>query len=156
MTIRKILLIVPILVIVFLLQSYFWVPTYEQQSRGNPDRLNEYISASIGDASILNPILAADSASSDINNLVFEGLIDYNEDLRFRGRLARSWKIYEEAFFYVNEDASIPSIGKAGAGEIIELLKRAKRGSLPADAQTKISLENIQEITRSSPPGNSW
>jgi ABC-type transport system substrate-binding protein len=146
-TVRKILLVVPIVIIVFLLQSYFWVPTYEQQSRGNPDRLNEYISASIGDASILNPILAADSASSDINNLVFEGLIDYNEDLRFRGRLARSWKIYEEAFFYVNEDAFIPSIGKAGAGEIVELLKRAKRRPLPADAQTKISLENIQEIT---------
>lgn len=147
MTIRKILIIIPIFIIVFLLQSYFWVPTYEQQSRGNPDRLNEYITASIGDASILNPILSADSASSDINNLVYEGLIDYNEDLRFRGRLARSWKIYEEAFFYVNENASVPSMGKVGAEEIIELLKRAKKGTPPSGAQTKTSLENIQEIT---------
>jgi len=146
-TIRKILIITPILVIVFLLQSYFWVPTYEQQSRGNPERLNEYITASIGDASILNPILSADSASSDINNLVYEGLIDYNEDLRFRGRLARSWKIYEEAFFYVNENASVPSMGKVGAEEIVELLKRAQKGAPPSDAQTKTSLENIQEIT---------
>ncbi|GAJ06219.1 unnamed protein product, partial [marine sediment metagenome] len=64
MTIRKVLIFTPIVVILFLLQSYFWVPTYEQQSRGNPDRLNEYITASIGDASILNPILSADSASS--------------------------------------------------------------------------------------------
>ena len=133
--------------ICFLLQSYFWVPTYEEQSRGNPDRLNEYISASIGDASILNPILASDSASSDINGLVFEGLLDRDENLRFRGRLATSWEIYEEAFFYVNEEASIPSIGMARPGEIIELLKNAKRGSLPANTQTKISLENIQEIT---------
>jgi len=146
-TIRKILIIIPIFIIVFLLQSYFWVPTYEQQSRGNPGRLNEYITASIGDASILNPILSADSASSDINNLVYEGLIDYNEDLRFRGRLARSWKIYEEAFFYVNENASVPSIGKVGAEEVVELLKRAKKGTPPSGAQTKTSLENIQEIT---------
>jgi ABC-type transport system substrate-binding protein len=146
-TIRKILILVPIFIIVFLLQSYFWVPTYEQQSRGNPGRLNEYITASIGDASLLNPILSADSASSEINHLVYEGLIDYNEDLRFRGRLARSWKIYEEAFFYVNEQASIPSIGRAGAEEIVELLRKANPGTRPFDPQMKASLENIEEIT---------
>jgi len=146
-TVRKILIITPILVILFLLQSYFWVPTYEQQSRGNPDRLNEYITASIGDASILNPILSADSASSDINNLVFEGLIDYNEDLRFRGRLAKSWEIYEEAFFYVNEDAPIPRVGKAGAEEVVELLKKVKKGMLPIRADVKTSFDNIREIS---------
>ncbi|UCF73812.1 MAG: peptide ABC transporter substrate-binding protein, partial [Deltaproteobacteria bacterium] len=131
MTIRKILLFTPILVIVFLLQSYFWVPTYEQQTRGNPNRLNEYITASIGDAHILNPILSADSASSDINSMVFEGLIDRDEDLSFRGRLAQSWQIYEEAFFYVNEKADVPGLGKAAAKEVAELLKRAKAGDLP-------------------------
>jgi hypothetical protein len=52
------------------------VPTYEEQTRGDPDRLNEYITASIGDAAILNPILSSDSASSEIEGLVFEGLID--------------------------------------------------------------------------------
>ena len=115
MTIRKILIINPILVIFFLLQSYFWVPTYEEQSQGNPDRLKEYISGSIGDAAILNPILSADSASNDIESKVFEGLIDRDKDLRFRARLATSWKIYEEAFFYINERASIPQLGKASA-----------------------------------------
>ena len=146
MAIRKILIFTPILVILFLLQSYFWVPTYEQQSRGNPNRLNEYITASIGDASILNPILSADSASSDINSKVFEGLIDRDEELRFRGRLARSWDIYEEAFFYVNEDAYIPNIGKAGAKKVVELLKRAKSGDLPTNPEVKASLSNIREI----------
>ncbi|MBW1738729.1 MAG: hypothetical protein JRJ69_14565, partial [Deltaproteobacteria bacterium] len=52
MTIKRILILAPLLVIVFLLQSYLWVPTYEQQTRGNPERLNEYIAASIGDASL--------------------------------------------------------------------------------------------------------
>ena len=147
MTIRKILIFTPILVIFFLLQSYFWVPTYEQQSRGNPNRLNEYITASIGDASILNPILSADSASSNINSMVFEGLIDRDEELRFRGRLARYWDIYEEAFFYVNEKANIPGVGKAGAKKVVELLKRAKDGDLPASAEVRASLDNIREIS---------
>jgi len=147
MTIRKVLIFTPILVILFLLQSYFWVPTYEQQSRGNPNRLDEYITGSIGDASILNPILSADSASSDINSMVFEGLIDRDEELRFRGRLAKSWEVYEEACFYVNDAAHIPHVGKAGAREVIELLKRAKAGDLPISAELKASLGNIREIS---------
>jgi len=108
-TIRKILIIIPVLVILFLLQSYFWVPTYEEQSQGNPERLKEYISGSIGDAAILNPILSADGSSATIEGLVFEGLIDYDENLRFRGRLATSWEVHEEAFFCVNEEAIIPN-----------------------------------------------
>ncbi|MGD9022181.1 MAG: peptide ABC transporter substrate-binding protein, partial [Deltaproteobacteria bacterium] len=98
---RRALILAPTVLILFLLHSYFWVPTYEQQTRGNPDRLNEHITASIGDASVLNPILLADSASNDIASLVFEGLIDRDEELQFRGRLATSWEIHEEAFFCV-------------------------------------------------------
>jgi ABC-type transport system substrate-binding protein len=145
MAVRKILIIVPIFVIVFLLQSYFWVPTYEEESRGNPERLREYIAASIGDASLLNPILSADSASSDIENLVFEGLIDYDQNLHFRGRLAKSWDIYEEAFFYVNEDASIPQAGKLDAKGVVRLLERAKGEA--GSAAVKASLDNIREIS---------
>ncbi len=147
MTIRRVLILAPTVLILFLLQSYLWVPTYEQQTRGNPDRLNEYITASIGDASILNPILSADSASSDINSMVFEGLIDRDEELRFRGRLATSWEIYEEAFFYVNKDASIPGLRRAGAQELVALLGRAKTRDFPADPELKASLGNIREIS---------
>ena len=76
MTTKKILIVLPAIIILFLLQSYFWVPTYEEQTKGNPHRLGDYITGSIGDASILNPILSSDSASSEIGNMVFEGLID--------------------------------------------------------------------------------
>jgi len=147
MTVRRILIGAPIVLILFLLQSYFWVPTYEQQTKGNPERLNEYLTASIGDASILNPVLSADSASSEINSMVFEGLIDYDEELRFRGRLAKSWEIYEEAFFYVNEKAYIPGVGKAGAPDVVAILKRSKAGDMPANAEVKASLDNIREIS---------
>ena len=49
---RRILILTPVCLIILLLQSYFWVPTYEQQTRGNPDRFNEYFTASIGDATL--------------------------------------------------------------------------------------------------------
>ncbi|MGO8989935.1 MAG: peptide-binding protein [bacterium] len=50
--------------------------------------------SSIGDASFLNPVLAQDSASSDINSFVFNGLIKYNRSLDgFVGDLAESWKV---------------------------------------------------------------
>ena len=133
MTIRKILILAPTLVIVVLLQSYFWVPTYEQQTRGNPERLNEYISASIGDASILNPILSADASSGEIISQVFEGLIDRDEDLRYRGRLASSWEVSEEAFFYINDRADIPGIGTANADDVLTYLETIKASDSVTD-----------------------
>jgi ABC-type transport system substrate-binding protein len=146
MTVRRFLIFAPTAVLLFLLQSYFWVPSYEEQTRGNPGRLKQYITASIGDATILNPVLSADSASSDIESMVFEGLIDRDEALRFRGRLATSWEIYEEAFFYVNEAATLPGVGRAGGQEVVDLIRRAKDGRLPVGSKVKTSLDNVREI----------
>ena len=147
MTTRRVLILAPILLILVLLQSYFWVPTYEQQTRGNPERLQEYITGSIGDASILNPILSADSASSSINDMVFEGLIDRDEQLRFRGRLATSWEVYEEAYFYVNESARIPGLKIAGPKELVAFLKDAKKNESLTPAALKESLDHISSIS---------
>ena len=62
-------------------------------SRAAPE-VNQLIISSIGDASFLNPILSQDSASSDIDSFIFNGLIRYNRDLdRFVGELAESWKL---------------------------------------------------------------
>jgi ABC-type transport system substrate-binding protein len=88
--------------VLLLVQSYFWVPTYENQAVGNPNRLVTYIEASIGDAKILNPTLNADSASSNIVSHVFEGLLDLDENLNLRGRLATDWQITERAYLLVN------------------------------------------------------
>jgi ABC-type transport system substrate-binding protein len=98
MWVKRLLIIIPSLIIAALLQSYFWVPTYDDQIKGNTQRLTQFIKASIGDAAILNPILSADSASSEINSQVFEGLLDLDENLNLRGRLATSWEIYEEVY----------------------------------------------------------
>ncbi len=143
---RRILIAVPTLFILFLLQSYFWVPTYEEQTRGNPERLSEYIDGSIGDAQILNPTLSADSASSAIESKVFEGLIDRDEELRFRGRLATHWEIFEEAYFYVNDRASIPNVGKANFNRTIRFLRDAIRSRRDRDDRVSKSLANIENI----------
>jgi ABC-type transport system substrate-binding protein len=127
MNTRRILTFVPIVVVALLLQSYFWVPTYEEQTRGNPYRLKEFITGSIGDASILNPILSADSASSDINGLVFEGLLDHDEELRFRGRVATRWEITEEAYFRVHGPAGVRGMESKGPEELARWLKEELR-----------------------------
>ena len=102
MFLKKVLLYIPAILILFLIQSFFWVPTYDKQATGNPARLVKYVQGSGGDAQILNPILSADTTSSTINDLVFDGLIDLDKDLKFRPRLAKSWTQYEEAYLAIN------------------------------------------------------
>jgi len=131
MTTRRALIIVPVIVVFFLLQSYFWVPTYEEQTRGNPDRLNQYITATIGDASLLNPILTADSASSQIESMVFEGLIDRDDQLRYRGRVARDWQITEVAYFYVNPARTPPTGSGADGKSVLAWLQQQQSAGAP-------------------------
>ena len=129
MLIKKVLILLPVIIFALLLQSFFWVPTYDEQVRGNPLRLEEFITASIGDAKILNPILSADSASSTIEAQVFEGLIDRDEDLKFRGRLATGWEIYEEVYFYFNPKAAIKG-RKISDPEAIRKLLLSRKGNI--------------------------
>jgi len=147
MTIKRLLIFAPLVLIVILLQSYYWVPTYEQETRGNPDRLSTYVSASTGDASLLNPILSADSASSEIESHVFEGLIDRDQNLRFRGRVASGWELYEEAYFYVNPQASPSGTDKTDPQSVADLIRSAKASSAPMDSNLRATLDRITDIT---------
>ncbi|MBM4351472.1 MAG: peptide-binding protein, partial [Deltaproteobacteria bacterium] len=88
MKIKTLLFIPPVLFLIILGVNLLFV------SQRPPQKVNQLIMSSIGDASFLNPILAQDSASSDINSFVFNGLIKYDRDLQdFVGELAESWKI---------------------------------------------------------------
>jgi ABC-type transport system substrate-binding protein len=108
MIVKKILIYFPVALILFLAQSFFWVPTYDKQAVGNPARLVKYVHGSSGDAHILNPILSADSSSSSINELIFDGLIDLDHNLKYRPRLAKSWTQFEEATLTLNTSAFLP------------------------------------------------
>lgn len=51
------------------------------------------VRGSIADASNLIPILASDSASFDVADLVYNGLVRYDDQLNIVGNLAESWEI---------------------------------------------------------------
>ena len=125
MILKRLLIIIPLVIIVALLQSYFWVPTYEKQTTGNPQRTRTYIDASIADAKILNPILNADGASSTITGYVFEGLLDLDENLNLRGRLATDWKITENAYLLVNVQKQFPDGTAVSGAELVQRITQA-------------------------------
>ncbi len=90
--IKKILFISPVLFLVLLAINVIFVGSRP------PMKVNQLVESSIGDASFLNPILSQDSASSEINGFVFNGLIKYDRSLQgFVGDLAESWKVVEGA-----------------------------------------------------------
>lgn len=66
-----------------------------------------FIEASTGDASTLLPVLASDSASSDINSQIYNGLVRYGKNLQVEGELAESWDISADNLtitFYLRKD----------------------------------------------------
>ena len=54
------------------------------------------IRGSIGDASVLLPVLASDSASSEISSLIYNGLVKYDKDINVVGELAERWEISDD------------------------------------------------------------
>ena len=102
MFVKRFLIFFPLVLILFLVQSFFWVPTYDKQAVGNPERLKKYIRGAAADAEILNPIISADTTSGSINDLVFDGLISLDDKLDYRPRLATSWSQTEDAFLVVD------------------------------------------------------
>ena len=151
---KGILLAAPTLVGLFLLQSYFWVPTFEDQARGDPGRLTRFISTSIGDAVYLNPTISADSASSEVNERVFDGLIDRDLDLSFRGRLAESWQILEEAYLFADATLRLPDGTSATPEALLARLRAAQAAGAPAlrgvDAMAALPAET--RTVRIGPP----
>ncbi|MCX6348687.1 MAG: peptide-binding protein [Candidatus Aureabacteria bacterium] len=76
-------------------------PAQEQPVAGD-----SLVESSIGDARILIPFLADDSASSDICGRIFNGLVKYDKDLNLVGDLARSWEVssdYKTLTFHLRE-----------------------------------------------------
>ncbi|HEC13583.1 MAG TPA: peptide ABC transporter substrate-binding protein [Acidiferrobacteraceae bacterium] len=144
MKLKTILIFAPLVVSVILVQSYFWVPSYEVQTVGNPTRVEKFINSSIGDAKILNPIIAADGASSDITTLVFEGLLDLDENLNLRGRLATEWQVTEKAYLIVVPGASFADGSAVTAITLEQRLRQAiASGLVPGLKDQLLDLRRI-------------
>jgi len=57
---------------------------------------DSFIFAAGGEPSYLNPILASDGNSGDINDLVFNGLMKYDKNLKLTGDLTERWTVSED------------------------------------------------------------
>lgn len=149
MLLKRLLILAPLALVALLLQSYFWVPSYETQAVGNPARLRTYIEGSIGDAKILNPILNADSASSQITDLVFDGLLDLDENLNLRGRLATEWSVTETAYLVARPDRHLADGSPATAAQVIQAIADARAADgLPGLDGTLLSMQPLPAGTR--------
>ena len=59
------------------------------------------VSASISDARNLLPMLASDSASSEVSGMIFNGLVKYDKDINLVGDLAQSWEVLEDGLVII-------------------------------------------------------
>jgi len=65
------------------------------------------VRGSIGDASVLLPVLASDSGSFDITGMIYNGLVKYDKDINLIGDLAERWEISEDKLtirFFLRKD----------------------------------------------------
>ena len=63
---------------------------------GPPAYGDALIDGSIGEPTILIPMLSGDAASQDVAGLIFNGLVKYDTDLSIIGDLAESWDISKD------------------------------------------------------------
>ncbi len=65
------------------------------------------VQGSIGDASVLLPVLVTDAASGAITELIYNGLVKYDKDINLIGDLAEKWEISKDNLrirFYLRKD----------------------------------------------------
>ncbi|MGO9570810.1 MAG: peptide-binding protein [Desulfomonilaceae bacterium] len=77
------------------------------QQKYEPAYGDMIIRGSIGDASVLLPVLANDQSSFDIIGLIYNGLVKYDRDLKLVPDLAEKWEISEDKLtirFYLRKD----------------------------------------------------
>lgn len=154
MNTRRVLVLVPVLLLAVLLQSAFWVPTYERQDAGNPRRLTTFVQAEIGDAKILNPILSSDGGSSQVEQFVFEGLLYVDEELNIIPRLAERWETRANAILALLPGRRLPDGTPATAPEVARRVRAAARsgglGDLAAALESVAVLPAERRETRVS------
>lgn len=145
MNLRLALIVLPLVLIGSLVQAYFWIPGYDDPALATASRLEAFIEGESGDAKLLNPILHADSQSGRIVDLVFDGLLDLDENLKLRGRLATRWTTFERAYLVVDGNARFPDGTRVDAMELLARIRAALIGS-DSEAKTPPLLKSARVI----------
>ena len=147
---KWLLIALPLTVFGVLLQSALWVPTYASQTRGNPERLNTFLRAAIGDAKVLNPIVNSTAGAADVmENNIFESLVKANENMKLVGCLADHWQIAEDAYVAELPERRLPDGRPATAAHLAELIESAwKGGQLGALTASVQGVEVVPAETR--------
>ncbi len=91
--------------------------------RASADKKNEMFIGSIAEPATLNPIQAADSASSSVLGVIFNGLLKYDADLHVAGDLAERWTLSQRSTFFF---ATPENAMQAAANMETSLLDREK------------------------------
>ncbi len=92
-----------------------------------PEKGGTLVFAAAADARTLVPILASDSASASVCNLLFNGLVKYDRNLELTGDLAERWTISEDGrviTFYLRRDVVWHDGHPFDAGDVIFTYKK--------------------------------
>jgi len=140
---KWLLIAAPVITSVALAQSAFWVPTYDTQLKGNPERSLTFLRASIADAKELNPIISAENAASEVmDDTIFEGLVHGDETMKLVPSLADHWEITEEAYLAVLPDRKLPDGSAATAERLLSVIRAAQQNAQLGGVESSIlSLE---------------
>ena len=126
---KWLLIALPLVILAVLMQAALWVPTYESQAKGNPERLNTFLRASIGGPKVLNPILQSETAAQEILlNNVTEALVASDENLKLVPRLAERWETTEEAYLAVLPDRHLPDGSPVTPKALLSAIDAAWKG----------------------------
>lgn len=112
------------------------------------------VTSSISDANNLVPILASDSASSDVCGMIFNGLVKYDKSLQIVGDLAESWDIEDDGLtiiFHLRKNVKwhdgFPFTSKDVSFTYRKLIDPAVKTPYGADFERVASLETPDDYT---------
>jgi|SRR5690625_1337245 len=111
----------------FILLFFFACSTEEELETGSLEQEQSEEGGTVtigttGEPVKLNPIYAGDSASEDINGLVFDGLITFDKEMEVEGELATDWEISDDGLTYtfdINEDVLFHDGEKLTAEDVV-------------------------------------
>jgi len=128
---KWLLIALPLAILVVLLQSSLWVPTYARQAKGNPARLLTFVRATVGDVKHLNMVVSRDyDAVQLITDNLFEGLVWADENLKIAPKLAEHWDVTEDAFLAVLPERRLKDGSSTTAAGLLGRIEAARKQGL--------------------------